>query len=90
MSENLFKSDNNNKFNYMMLSRLKMDCDYYLRVEELSEAVLWAGSIEGQIDYMKEIWNSFTDRQKPEWLTYDEILEFEQKMTEAKNRRKTK
>ena len=68
------------KFNYMMLDRLKMDCDYYLGNGNRYNKHLWAGDEQKQIDEMKKLYNSFTDEDKPEWLTWDNILQYEKLM----------
>ena len=68
------------RFRYMMLSRMKSDCDYYIRIEAGSPYILWAGSEKAQIENMKTLWNSFPEEDKPEWLTWDEILEYAQKL----------
>lgn len=70
------------KFNYMMLSRLQSDCDYYLGHGDRNERSLWAGNVSEQIVKMKELYNSFNDDKKPEWITLDDILEYENKMTQ--------
>ena len=65
----------------MLLDRLRQDCVYYLRPGVGGNPEnLCAGSVEQQIEEMKAIWNSFPDEDKPEWLTWEEILEFEKKM----------
>ena len=68
------------KFRYMMLSRMKSDCNYCLGYGNRSTNHLWAGDEIGQIQNMKAIWNIFPEEDKPEWLTWDELLEYEQKM----------
>jgi hypothetical protein len=69
------------KFNYMMLSRLKSDCDYYLGYGgKCPEHCLWAKDEQEQINEMKRIYNLFEADEKPEWLTFDEILEYEKQM----------
>ena len=68
------------KFRYMMLSRMKQDCDYYLRIKAGSPYILWAGSKKAQIDNMRAIWNTFPTEDKPEWLTWDDIKEYAIKM----------
>lgn len=68
------------KFRYMMLSRMKSDCNYCLGYSNRSTNHLWAGDEIGQIQNMKAIWNTFPEEDKPEWLTWDELLEYEQKM----------
>ena len=73
-------TDNNRKFNYMMLSRLQQDCDYYLGYGNRNEKYLWALNVDDHIKEMKKIYNDFSIDKKPEWLTYDDILEYEDKM----------
>lgn len=68
------------KFNYMMLDRLKMDCNYYLGNGNRNKNRLWAGNEEDQINEMKKLYNSFDDNKKPEWLTWEDILNFENEM----------
>jgi len=68
------------KFNYMMLSRLKSDCDYYLGNGNRYKGCLWAGDEREQINEMKELYNNFKEDAKPEWLTYEQILEYERLM----------
>lgn len=65
------------KFQYMMLSRLKQDCEYYLGNGGRAVKYLWAGSEKDQIAEMKKRHNAFADDKKPEWLTWDEILAYE-------------
>jgi len=67
-------------FNYMMLSRLQMDCDYYLGNGNRYKKHLWAKDEKEQISEMKKIYNWFEKDKKPEWLTYDKILEYEKEM----------
>lgn len=68
------------KFQYMMLSRLKQDCEYYLGNGGRSVKYLWAGSEADQIQEMKIRYNAFADDKKPEWLTWDDILRYENLM----------
>lgn len=52
-------------FRYQLLSRMKMDCEYFLGFGNMVEKYLWAGSVQLQIAYMKAIWNSFpADKRK--------------------------
>lgn len=86
--EVVFKSkykENPYKFNYMMLSRLKSDCEYYLGYGYRNKKQLWAGNEADQIEEMKKLYNSFPDGEKPEWLTWEEILNYEKQMT-SKNK----
>lgn len=71
------------KFRYMMLSRMKQDCDYYLGYGNRSANHLWAGDEKSQIENMKVLWNGFSDEDKPEWLTWDDLLEYERNMIQS-------
>lgn len=68
------------KFRYMMLSRMKMDCDYYLGYGNRNAMQLWACDEKKQIEDMKDIWNTFPEEDKPEWLTWEELNEYARKM----------
>ena len=72
------------KFNYMLLSRLQMDCKYFLGNGSGHTKHLWAGDVDEQICKMKELWNSFDKEEKPEWLSMEEILDYENKMKNLK------
>lgn len=74
--------DHDEKLRYQLLSRMRMDCDYYLGNGQIYGNHLWAGNenIKEQIGYMKALWNSFPDNGKPEWLTYEQILTYGTKM----------
>ena len=65
-------------FNYMLLGRLVSDCKYYLGNGNRCTKHLWAGDEKKQIEEMKRIYNSFA--KKPEWLTWEQILEYEKQM----------
>ena len=67
-------------YRYQMLSRFQMDCDYYLGNGGRNEKHLWAGSVEDQIEIMKLVWKSFGEDEKPEWLTWEDILKYEEAM----------
>ena len=68
------------KFRYMMLSRMKQDCDYYLGNGNRSTNHLWAGNEVDQISNMIALWNTFEPEDSPEWLTWDELIDYAQKM----------
>lgn len=67
-------------FQYQMLGRLKMDCDYFLGNGNGYEPHLWAGSVEKQIAEMRNRWNAFRDEDKPEWLSMKDIDNYEREM----------
>lgn len=68
------------KFRYMMLSRMKSDCDYYLGNGNRSTNHLWAGNETDQICNMMLLWNTFEPEDSPEWLTWDDLMEYARKM----------
>lgn len=68
------------RYRYMLLDRMRQDCEYYIRNNFTSGNTLCEGNERDQIDVMKAIWNSFPKEDKPEWLTWEDILEFERKM----------
>ncbi len=76
------RGDKEMEFNYMMLDRLRVDCEYYLGNGNRYKKHLWAGDEEEQIKEMKRLYNSFTDDKKPEWLTWEQILEYEKQFAE--------
>lgn len=73
-------SGSDSMFAYMMLDRMRSDCEYYLGNGNHYAGHLWAGNEKDHIAYMKEIWERFPKDEKPEWLPYDKILEYEDKM----------
>lgn len=73
--KDIFQADDS--FRYQMLSRLKQDCEYYLNYGNRTKKHLWAGDEAEQIVMMKELWKSFKEDEEPEWLTWDELLEYE-------------
>ena len=68
------------KFLYMMLSRMKQDCDYYLGNGGRSTNILWAQDERAQLENMIALWKTFDKDDKPEWLTWADIVEYAQRM----------
>jgi len=67
-------------FRYQLLNRMQVDCLSYLGYGNRQSKYLWAGNESDHIRYMKEIWSSFPEDGKPEWISMEQICEFEQKM----------
>ena len=65
-------------FEYQLLGRLKIDCEYFLGYGNGCERHLWAKDVESQILKMKELWELLP--KKPEWLSYSEIEAYETEM----------
>ena len=63
---------------YMLLSRLKADCDYFLGAGGRAEKHLWAGNVREQIAKMRELYDALPE--KPEWLTMEDIDRYAQRM----------
>lgn len=72
--------DSEPSFRYQLLDRLRQDCEYYLGFGNGSKNALWAEDEEAQIQTMMDIWRSFPDEDKPEWLTWDQIMDYAQRM----------
>lgn len=67
------------RHDYMMLDRMRTDCEYYDSAEHYNRA--HCSTIKQTIESMKEIWKKFPEDLKPEWLSWEKILEYEKKFT---------
>ena len=63
-----------------MLGRLISDCEYYLGYGYRDADKLWAHEEKEQIEKIKKIWLSFSELEKPEWLTWEQIIAYEKEM----------
>ena len=86
--EPLTENNTDSEYQYMLLDRLKQDCEYFLGNGNRAEKHLWAGSVDAQIKEMKKIWNSL--KEKPEWLTMEDINNYEKLMKDKKAIRQSK
>lgn len=68
------------EFQYMMLDRLRSDCDYYLGFGNRNVSRLYDNDPQEHIDHMKELWKGFPEGAKPQWLTWEQILGYEKEM----------
>lgn len=67
------------RYNYMMLGRLKRDCDFYLGYGmRNAEYSLYCKDEKEQIKEMLHIYNSLT--LKPVWLDVTDILRYAEQM----------
>lgn len=90
-TESKLQEDTTNlEYNYMLLDRLKQDCEYFLGNGNGNVDTLWAKDIDKQIAKMKELYNSFADNEKPEWITMNDINDYEKEMKEYNKEKKTK
>lgn len=72
--------ENPRSFDYQMLDRLRSDITYYLGYGNRNKDQLYYGDEQKHIEEMKKLHNSFPDDEKPEWLTYEDILNYEKLM----------
>lgn len=66
------------KFDYMMLSKLQVDCDTHLNTANAYRRRISDDDKQYVIDEMKDLWNGLLE--KPEWLTWDQILAYEKRI----------
>ena len=79
---------NDHSYEYMLLDRLRSDCEYFLGTGETAENNhLWAGNPEAQIEKMQELYDMLSE--KPEWLTQEDINQYAQQMIPEKEAEKT-
>jgi len=75
------------EYSYMMLGRYKSDAESFINspTQKGSERNLYFGNVNEHISEMKKLWNVIPETEKPEWLSYDEILDYEKQMISIKN-----
>lgn len=66
------------EFEYMLLGRLRDDCEFWLGFGDRFDKYLWAGSPQRQIEKMLEIYDGLED--KPEWISRADILDYAERM----------
>lgn len=64
----------------MILSTLRDSCIYYLGYGNRSKEGLLGKNEQYHINEMKKNYNGFTEDKKPEWITMNDILDYEKKM----------
>lgn len=65
------------EFQYMMLSRLQSDCEYFLGYGNRSVTILSGNDPQHHMNRMKELWKELPIDGKPEWLTWKQLLNYE-------------
>lgn len=84
------------KFKYMMLSRLVNECKAFVGYKSIKEEAefdcryhnlrnCWGLTIESQIEYVKNLWESIPEDLKPEWTSWEEINELESLMYQVES-----
>lgn len=64
------------EFRYRLLSRCIQDCKYFLGCGSRFSKYLWGCCVENHIQAMRILWDSFSDDEKPEWTSLEEIERF--------------
>lgn len=73
-------------YDYSLLDRLRVDCNYVINHKVKRPGnILWGETIEHHIETMKELYNSFPDDKKPQWISIDDIDNFEKTMLSIAN-----
>lgn len=62
------------------LGRMKSDCEYYLGQGRKQTSHLWRKSVDGHISYMQELLSSNLREDRPDWLTFEDIRHFSDRM----------
>ena len=63
---------------YRLLDRLCADCEYFLGAGQRVEKHLWAGSVDAQIEKMRELYAQLPE--KPDWISLDVINAYARRM----------
>ena len=74
------------RYEYMMLSRLQSDCEYFTNYGKCMLNRKTESDIYSLIEEMRDIYNSLED--KPEWLSLEDINKYEAEMLEIKKETK--
>lgn len=70
---------------YMMLGRLQRDCEYFLGFGYGCEKHLYYKNVNKHCDEMEKLWNSFSEADKPKWLTLEQIKKYRKQMSERRS-----
>lgn len=68
------------KFQFQLLDRMRQDCEYFLGNGNRQEKFLWAGNVDDQIKAMRDL----QSRLNPEWLSKEDIDRYESQMKDGK------
>ena len=65
---------------YRMLGRFQSDCDYFLGYGNGYEGHLYFKEVDKHCDEMKALYQSFSEEDKPEWLSLEDIENYREQM----------
>ena len=74
------------EYDYMMLSRLEMDCKYFLGYGNGYEGHLYYKEANKHCDEMLKLYESFSESDKPEWITLETIEKYRTAMIGLKEK----
>ena len=72
-------NENPFRFTYMLLDKLRIDCEYHIRMKRL-HGFECIKDIPAHLTEMRRLWHSLPSDGKPEWLSLEEIEKFEKQM----------
>lgn len=79
IKEDLDISNMDDSFKYRLLDRMRSDCEYYINGAK-SNKHLFMQNPQDQIKAMKDIYNSFSEKDVPEWISMEDINNYERQM----------
>lgn len=79
IKEDLDISNMDDSFKYRLLDRMRSDCEYYINGAK-SNKHLFMQNPQAQIKAMKDIYNSFSEKDVPEWISMEDINNYERQM----------
>ena len=74
------------EIDYMMLDRLRTDCDYFLGNGNGYNGHLYYKDVNTQCNKMLELYNSFKNEDKPQWITVEQIEQYKKDMLAKKSK----
>jgi hypothetical protein len=78
--ERFRKLEKDNQFNYMLLSRCKMDIDYFFGNGQLYGNHLYFGEIKKHITGMIDLWKTLP--LKPMWLRATSLIDYKKRVND--------
>lgn len=81
--DNPFKRHSRER-DYRFLDRLRMDCEYFLGYGCGYEGHLYYKEVNEHCDKMMKIYESFSDEDKPVWISKSDIENYKTKMLEKR------
>lgn len=74
------------EYDYMMLGRLESDCKYFIGYGNGYEGHLYFKDVNEHCNEMKKLYESFSEKEKPEWICIEKIEEYRKEMLEKRRK----